>query len=125
MIYMGMYNNITHFMQQKTWIKDQRSKTDCSAESYFNQAVAASPDYCSRSSFMYFLASTHILQASHVQFFRDVEEEADGEQVKEERQKEVIVPQPSRMNVFTGRFLIRPCLRLWSWHLQPVILFIL
>ncbi|KAF8084258.1 hypothetical protein N665_0727s0025 [Sinapis alba] len=64
------------------------------AESYFNRAVAAAPDDC-------------YVQASYARFLWDAEEEEDDEEEeREERHGEVLEPQTSRMDFFTGPYPI-------------------
>ncbi|CAH8370621.1 unnamed protein product [Eruca vesicaria subsp. sativa] len=64
-------------------------KDSSRAESYFNRAVAAAPDDC-------------YVQASYARFLWDAEEDED----EEEKHEEVVEPQTSRMDFFTGPFPI-------------------
>ncbi|CAN6975427.1 unnamed protein product [Brassica oleracea var. botrytis] len=69
-------------------------KDSSRAESYFNRAVAAAPDDC-------------YVQASYARFLWDAEEEEDEEEEEEEeRHEEVLEPQTSRMDFFTGPYPI-------------------
>ncbi|KAL0843378.1 hypothetical protein Bca101_016623 [Brassica carinata] len=68
-------------------------KDSSRAESYFNRAVAAAPDDC-------------YVQASYARFLWDAEEDEDEEEERGVRDGEVLEPQTSRMDFFTGPYPI-------------------